>query len=105
MIPDRVPAVMEFRHVSWFDDAVLDCLRSRNIAICHSDDEASELPFVATADWGYLRLRRPDYDTGALREWIRIANESAFNHTYVFFKHEDDGAGPEMAMQFQTLPA
>lgn len=103
LVPEDVPVAMEFRHASWFEDDVLDCLREHNIAVCHADDDSSDLPFVVTADWGYLRLRRPDYDTKALQEWIRIADESGFDHTHVFFKHEDDGAGPEMAMQFQDL--
>lgn len=103
MIPDGTPAAIEFRHASWFDDAVYDCLRAKNIAICHADGEDSELPFVATADWGYLRLRKPKYDVRVLKKWIKTADEAGFEHCHVFFKHEDEGAGPKMAMKFQDL--
>src|SRR5262249_8301386 len=55
-------AAMEFRHPSWFDDEVFGLLRDHQAALCVADAEDDlEVPFVATADWGYLRLRRPDY--------------------------------------------
>ncbi len=103
LIPPEVPVAMEFRHLSWFDESVFACLRAQNIAICCADDEASISPFVATADWGYLRLRRPDYDVAALQTWIRRSDEAGFAHCHVFFKHEDEAAGPKLAMQFQAL--
>lgn len=103
LIPDGVPASIEFRHESWFDDAVFECLREKNIAICHADGEESDLPFVATADWGYLRLRRPRYDKRSLSKWIKTCDEAGFDHTFVMFKHEDEGAGPKLAMKFQDL--
>lgn len=103
LIPCDVPAAMEFRHPSWFDEPVLDVLRGKNIAICHSDDEELDLPFAVTADWGYLRLRRAGYDTDILKDWIRVADESGFDHCLVFFKHEDEGAGPNLALRFQEL--
>ena len=40
------------------------CSASTEAALCIADAEDDlEVPFVATADWGYLRLRRPDYTT------------------------------------------
>lgn len=32
-LPEGMPAAMEFRHDSWFDNEVRDCLNSRNIAL------------------------------------------------------------------------
>jgi uncharacterized protein YecE (DUF72 family) len=103
LIPDGSPAAIEFRHESWFDDTVFECLRERNIAICHADSEDSGLPFAVTADWGYLRLRKPRYDVRALKKWARAADEAGWDNCYVFFKHEDEAAGPKMAMKFQEL--
>ena len=103
LIPPGVPTAMEFRHESWFDDDVFDCLREKNIAICHADSEDSALPFAVTADWGYLRLRRPRYDKRSLAKWVRRCDEAGFEHAFVMFKHEDEGAGPKLAEKFQVL--
>lgn len=103
LIPVDVPAAFEFRHPSWFDETVFDCLRNKNIAICHADSEDADLPFVVTADWGYLRLRRPGYDKCELEEWIRTSDETGWDHCHVFFKHEDEGAGPRLALEFQGI--
>ena len=72
-IPDGARAAFEFRHESWHDEDVFAALRERNAALCisHADEEsgALETPFVATADWAYLRLRKESYDPGELEEW------------------------------------
>ncbi len=64
------------------------------------DAEEDDAALIATAPYGYLRLRRPDYDAAALSDWaMRIADQD-WNEAFVFFKHEDDGAGPRMAADF-----
>ena len=102
LLPHGFPVALEFRHESWFTDEVYACLRAKNIAICHADDDASDLPMVATADWGYLRLRGSNYDTPALKQWIKTAKAAGWRDCHVFFKHEE-ATGPAIAMQFQTL--
>ena len=94
--PSRV--AMEFRHASWFDDEVFALLRKRNTALCIAEaDDDLEVPFVATADWGYLRLRRDGYSASALKRWAtRIASQN-WRDCFVFFKHEDTGTGPAFA--------
>ncbi|MBD3646093.1 MAG: DUF72 domain-containing protein, partial [Pseudomonadales bacterium] len=99
LIPEDVRATFEFRHESWFDGAVFEALRERNMPICHNDTEDA-LPLVSTADWGYLRLRRPRYDKRSLGKWIRVAGEEGWQDTFVFFKHEAEGAGPKLALKF-----
>jgi uncharacterized protein YecE (DUF72 family) len=91
-------AALEFRHASWFDDEVFTLLRDHQAALCVADAEDDlEVPFVATADWGYLRLRRPDYDDAALTTWVARMEAQAWRDCFVFFKHEDAGKGPQMA--------
>jgi uncharacterized protein YecE (DUF72 family) len=48
---------LQFRHESWFDDEVYAFLRSRNVSLCIADTEDGATPAIATADFGYLRLR------------------------------------------------
>ena len=91
-------AALEFRHASWFDEEVFGLLREHRAALCVADAEDDlEVPFVATADWGYLRLRRPDYDDAALAAWAARMRAQAWRDCFVFFKHEDTGTGPQMA--------
>ncbi len=105
LLPQKMPVVFEFRHASWFEEEVYDCLRERRIAICHADDEARDLPLVSTANWGYLRLRRPEYTQTELKQWKQRIDELGWETGFVFFKHEDEGRGPEFALTFQQLTA
>ena len=61
------------------------------------------MPIVHTAPWGYLRLRRPSYDDGDLERWARNVTAQEWERAFVFFKHEDEGAGPEMAGRFERI--
>lgn len=102
--PRELPAALEFRHVSWFDEEVMDVLRRRGAAICVSDDGKMALPEVlATTDWLYLRLRGEAYDTSDLAQWLARADETGAHHGFAFFKHEDAGAGPKLATAFLEL--
>jgi uncharacterized protein YecE (DUF72 family) len=97
-LPDGWPAAFEFRHASWFEDDVYRTLRGRNAALCIADTgEAGDAPFVSTADWGYLRLRRETYDDAALDQWTGRIRDQAWSDVFVFFKHEDAGAAPRLA--------
>jgi uncharacterized protein YecE (DUF72 family) len=58
---------------------------------------------VSTADWGYLRLRRPDYGEAELKGWGERVRGQDWREVYVFFKHEEEGKGPEMARRFLKL--
>ena len=102
-LPRGAKAAFEFRHASWFEDDVFGALHSRGAALCVAEDEELATPLVATADWGYLRLRRQDYDDAAVEAWAAKLRTQTWAEAYVFFKHEDAGAGPRLAGQFQGL--
>ena len=103
--PDR-PVAMEFRHESWFDDETLGLLREHQAALCIAEaEDGVEVPFVSTAKWGYLRLRRPDYGDVELQTWVDKVRGQAWSDTFIFFKHEDEGKGPLMAKRFLELAA
>ena len=105
-LPAGLRAAFEFRHASWFDDAVFALLEEAGAALCVADAGGDhDAPLEATTDFGYLRLRREDYDEAALRSWADRIRPQPWRETYVFFKHEDEGAGPRMAARFETLLA
>lgn len=106
LLPPQHRAALEFRHPSWFDDEVFALLHAHRAALCIADAEGMlEVPFVATADWGYLRLRRPDYGDAALKAWAKQVQEQDWQDAFVFFKHEDAGKGPQLATRFLELAA
>jgi uncharacterized protein YecE (DUF72 family) len=96
----------EFRNESWFDAETFDTLRQRNASLCIAEAEEGEgvaVPFEPTADWGYLRLRRPDYTDVELKQWIDRIRQTNWKDAFIFFKHEDEGKGPAMAKRFLEL--
>ena len=104
ILPAATPAAFEFRHPTWFDDEVLQLLRRDNRALCVSDTDDLPVSHIdKTADWGYLRLRRVNYSATDLREWISRMKAQDWKHTFVFFKHEDEGTGPRLASEFINL--
>jgi uncharacterized protein YecE (DUF72 family) len=103
-LPESTPATFEFRHPTWFDDDVLELLRSRNRPLCISDtDDLPASRIDKTADWGYLRLRRVNYSDEDLANWMARIKEQNWKDVYVFFKHEDEGTGPKLAAKFIDL--
>jgi uncharacterized protein YecE (DUF72 family) len=106
LLPSPCRVALEFRHSSWFDDEVFGLLRQHHAALCVADAEDNfEVPFVATADWGYLRLRQPGYGAAELKAWVKRVQEQDWQDAFVFFKHEDEGKGPQLAKQFMELAA
>jgi len=97
-------AALEFRHRSWFVPEVFDLLQARQSALCVSDAEPGPTPdVVKTAHWGYLRLRRPGYTEADLALWHEKIAAQGWAEAYVFFKHEDEAAGPALAKRFRAL--
>ena len=106
LLPDGTRAAFEFRHASWHDADVFDVLRSRNLALCIADSEKMSTPIEMTADYAYFRLRDEGYQSDDISRWAdTIAALPAITDAYVYFKHEDQGLGPEFAQKLiASLP-
>jgi uncharacterized protein YecE (DUF72 family) len=103
-LPAGRGAAFEFRHPSWFDDEVLDALRSASCALVLSDTDDEPIKnVVTTADWGYLRLRKEKYTKKAVAKLAEQVRAQPWKAAYVFFKDEGEGAGPKCAQQFLEL--
>jgi uncharacterized protein YecE (DUF72 family) len=111
IVPKEIKAAFEFRHEEWFIDDVYKLLKKRNFALCLSDTEEPRLTkgetgegkLISTADWGYLRLRRVNYTKKNLTDWHKKISAMKWKRAYIFFKHEDEGKGPEFAKRFMEL--
>jgi len=104
-MPPEHRVALEFRNPTWFGDDVFDCLARFNVALCICDHNDRATPFVQTASFGYMRLRQPDYAEEDLGIWAErlAASASAWQDAYVYFKHEANARGPELARAFVRL--
>ncbi|MET0679818.1 MAG: DUF72 domain-containing protein, partial [Burkholderiales bacterium] len=66
-------------------------------------DKGDPPPLVATAGLGYLRLRREAYSDTDLKDWVKRITAQPWTRAYVYFKHEDEAAGPKFAARFAEL--
>lgn len=104
LLPRRRRVAFEFRNATWFDDEVLAALRKVNASLCIAESEETvQVPFEATADWGYLRLRRLDYQRRDLKARLAQIRKQKWSEAFVFFKHEDQALGPKFAKTFLEL--
>jgi uncharacterized protein YecE (DUF72 family) len=103
LLPEGTRAAFEFRHASWFDGEVFDGLRARNIALCVADSEKLHTPVEVTADYGYFRLRDEGYQQSDIERWAQtIRGLQALSDVFVYFKHEEQGLGPDFAKRLMA---
>ena len=101
LLPEGTRAAFEFRHPSWFDQEIYDVLRSRNVALCVADSEKLSTPEVTTADHAYFRLRDEGYQQADIERWAGAVRQlHGVTDAFVYFKHEEQGLGPDFARRF-----
>ena len=86
----------EFRHESWFSEAIYEILRRRNVALCWAESEKIITPRMATANFVYYRFREPEYSSPDLQKLAEeLRTQAGDREVYAFFKHEEQ---PESAL-------
>jgi uncharacterized protein YecE (DUF72 family) len=105
--PTGMRAAFEFRHQSWFEDEAFNALQAQNVALCIADTEDLTTPQIATADYGYLRLRREDYTEDDVKRWTEFVRGQGgrWSDAFIYFKHEEAGIGPKLAKQMMEILA
>jgi uncharacterized protein YecE (DUF72 family) len=103
-VPTGHRVALEFRHPSWFDDEVWSTLRAHGAALCVAEGESLASPLVATADWGYVRLRKDEYPDALLREWATKIAAQPWKDAFVYVKH-DEGDAPSVAKRLTEMLA
>jgi uncharacterized protein YecE (DUF72 family) len=105
LMPSDVKAAFEFRHESWLTEDAYALLRAHRAALCIADFGDKSTPIEATAAHGYLRLRDEGYGPADLERWAVevVTHAASWADTYVFFKHEEEGKGPEFAKAFLEI--
>ena len=95
-IPRGTRAAFEFRNASWLTGEVYNRLEEKDLALCIADSEKTTTPVVATAGYGYFRLRDEGYGQEDIRAWSDKIKEhqGVWGDVFVYFKHEEEGKGP-----------
>ncbi len=108
----RLRVCVEFRHESWWTEAVRQLLREHDAATCWSDRRGRPAgPLWQTASWGYLRLHEgaahpwPHYGRQAMRTWLhRIADTwPAEADVFAYFNNDQNAAAPADAATLAAL--
>lgn len=113
MLPKRYRYAFEFRHASWYDDAIFTLLHEHDIALCLSDHHDAPAPWKVTARHVYVRGHGPggkyrdNYPDATLRKWAReIARWKRQRRTvYVYFDNDQKSAAPQDAARLCKLLA
>lgn len=98
---------LEFRHSSWFDDEVADCLRAHRLGVCQSDAADWPLWGAVTTDMVYVRLHghtrtyASAYSGSALHRWARQVRGwlAEGRDVHVYFDNDAEGAAPRDALR------
>jgi uncharacterized protein YecE (DUF72 family) len=104
-VPDDLRIAFEFRHDSWLTDDVYALLAGRRAALCTADFGDRTTPVVTTARHAYFRLRDEGYTPEDLERWAEtvLSYDADWDDVFVYFKHEDEGKGPEFARAFVDI--
>jgi uncharacterized protein YecE (DUF72 family) len=103
-LPKGPRYAFEFRHASWFDDEVWAVLGTHGASLCVAEGEALESPLVATADWGYVRLRKDEYPDALVASWAGKIRAQRWKEAFVYVKH-DEGNAPLVAKRLAAALA
>jgi uncharacterized protein YecE (DUF72 family) len=100
LLPTNHQAAFEFRNASWFDDDVYALLRESGAALVLSErEDNAPPPLVATASWGYVRLRLELYSEADLQLWAERIAGSGWSQAFVYFMHEPTAPGYAQTLQ------
>jgi uncharacterized protein YecE (DUF72 family) len=102
---------IEFRHKSWFDDEVAECLKHHAVAVCMSDAPDWPMWDRVTTDLVYVRLHghtrkyASNYSKQSLKNWVsRIRIWLRENRdVHVYFDNDAEGAAPRNALTLLEL--
>ncbi len=118
--PDRLEAivgqldparrnVVEFRHRSWWNDAVYQAFRKHGIIFCSCSGPRLPDELVKTADEIYVRFHgtsrwyRHDYTTEELKVWAARIRNSGAHQSWIYFNNDRDGYAIKNAKQLRQM--
>jgi len=104
-VPADLRAAFEFRHESWLNDDIYGLLERHGVALCIADFGDKATPLRVTARHAHFRLRDEGYTPADLERWAVdiLTHLGSWDDVFVYFKHEEEGKGPEFAKAFLDI--
>jgi uncharacterized protein YecE (DUF72 family) len=107
MLSTRWRYAFEFRHPSWYSDAIFTLLHQHDIALCISDHADAPSPWEVTADYVYVRGHGPrgnyagSYSDRTLRRWADAVEtwQADGKDVLVYFDNDQKAAAPKDALR------
>jgi uncharacterized protein YecE (DUF72 family) len=103
--------VVEFRHRSWWNEAVFDAFRENGIIFCSCSGPRLPDDVVKTTDEIYVRFHgttswyRYDYSKDELMAWAERIKASGAKRVWAYFNNDYDGYAIKNARQLARLLA
>jgi uncharacterized protein YecE (DUF72 family) len=101
--------VVEFRHASWWNEAVYSVFRKAGIIFCSCSGPRLPDELIRTADDVYLRLHglkrwyRHDYSKDELMEWAIRIKASGAKRAWIYFNNDYDAHAPKNATVLRRM--
>lgn len=110
-VPRRVHCVIEFRHMSWYDDETYELLRRRHVSFCIHDMTRLVTPVIATGPIAYVRFHGSgaryggDYSDGMLRDWTKRIRDLSrdVESVWCYFNNDIGGYAPGNALALREM--
>jgi uncharacterized protein YecE (DUF72 family) len=111
MLPPRRRYAFEFRHHSWYNEAILALLRDNDISLCLSDHYDAPAPWKVTASFVYVRGHGPgghyrdNYPDAILQAWAQKIRtwKRQCRDVFVYFDNDQKSAAPIDARRLLEL--
>ncbi|MEO7933146.1 MAG: DUF72 domain-containing protein [Chthoniobacterales bacterium] len=99
--------VVEFRHRSWWNEAVYEAFRAAGIIFCSCSGPRLPDELITTADDIYIRFHglkqwyRHDYTREELAVWTERIRASGARRVWAYFNNDRDGFAIQNAMELR----
>lgn len=111
ILPKQFRHVVEFRHVSWLDDAVYQQLSRAKVCLAWISSNILPMHFETTTDFVYVRFHgleggaAHDYTDAELEPWAEhLSAELEREHpAYAYFNNDWNTRAPENAMRLREM--
>ncbi len=109
-LPPRIKHAIEFRNPEWYDQDVMQLLRSHNVALCLHDMDGSHAPRLLTARFTYIRFHGAGrryggaYPRDVLEDWAEWLTANG-HPAFVYFNNDAGGHAPRDARRLIDLLA
>jgi uncharacterized protein YecE (DUF72 family) len=110
LLPRGVRQAIEFRHKTWFQDAVYDLLNAQKAGFVINDSSRWAAREVVTGDFAYVRFHGPGklyaslYTPEQLEAWAKkIRGYLAERDVYVYFNNDYGGRALQNANELRAM--